>query len=142
MIVHGGISDRDEGGGRDGDHIDLRIVFEFDKHQWSMLRRLIDRLNENTPTKRRHRRRRALQEMDRLSTARRPSEPFFVDRVLGSTVDRFSKPDDCKIGQLLGDAFKISDLVEFSHDQHRIGQADTVLGMSDYPADLHEWVLR
>ena len=36
---------------RDGDHIDLpRIVFEFDKHQWSMLRRLIDRLNENTPT--------------------------------------------------------------------------------------------
>ena len=34
-----------------GDHIDLpRIVFEFDKHQWSMLRRLIDRLNENTPT--------------------------------------------------------------------------------------------
>ena len=34
----------------DGDHVDLpRIMFEFDKHQWSMLRRLIDRLNANTP---------------------------------------------------------------------------------------------
>ncbi len=64
--------------------------------------------------------------MDRLlDGAPRPSEPFFVDRVLGSTcVDRFLKPDDCKIGQLLGDAFKTSsDLVEFSgHDQHRIGR--------------------
>ena len=64
--------------------------------------------------------------MDRLlDGAPRPSEPFFVDRVLGSTrVDRFSKPDDRKIGQLLGDAFKTSsDLVEFSgHDQHRIGR--------------------
>ena len=64
--------------------------------------------------------------MDRLlDGAPRPSEPFFVDRVLGSTrVDRFSKPDGRKIGQLLGDAFKTSsDLVEFSgHDQHRIGR--------------------
>ncbi len=60
-----------------------------------------------------------------LDGAPRPSEPLFVDRVLGPTcVDRFSKPDDCKIGQLLGDAFKTSsDLVEFSgHDQHRIGR--------------------
>ncbi|MAL67407.1 MAG: TIGR00730 family Rossman fold protein [Actinomycetota bacterium] len=53
MIVHGGISAiaATKAEVRDGDHIDLpRIVFEFDKHQWSMLRRLIDRLNENTPT--------------------------------------------------------------------------------------------
>ena len=53
MIVQGGISaiDATKAEVRDGDHVDLpRIVFEFDKHQWSMLRRLIDRLNENTPT--------------------------------------------------------------------------------------------
>lgn len=64
--------------------------------------------------------------MDRfLDGTPRPSEAFFVDRVLGPTcIDRFSKPDDCEIGQLLGDAFKTSsDLVEFSgHDQHRIGR--------------------
>ena len=53
MIVQGEISaiDATKAEIRDGDHVDLpRIVFEFDKHQWSMLRRLIDRLNENTLT--------------------------------------------------------------------------------------------
>jgi len=64
--------------------------------------------------------------MDRLlDGTSRPSEAFFVDRVLGSTcIDRFSKPHDYEIRQLLGDAFKTpSDLVEFSgHDQHRIGR--------------------
>ena len=53
MIVQGGISaiDATKAEVRDGDHIDLpRIVFEFDKYHWSMLRRLIDRLNENAPT--------------------------------------------------------------------------------------------
>ncbi|MDG1367408.1 MAG: TIGR00730 family Rossman fold protein [Acidimicrobiales bacterium] len=49
MIVAGGI-DRIEATRaevRDDDHIDLaRIRFEFDKHKWSMLRMLIDRLNE------------------------------------------------------------------------------------------------
>lgn len=64
--------------------------------------------------------------MDRfLDGTPRPSEAFFVDRVLGPTcIDRFSKPDDCEIGELLGDALKTSsDLVEFSgHDQHRIGR--------------------
>ena len=35
---------------RDGDHVDLpRIGFRFDRHKWSMLRMLIDRLNDNTP---------------------------------------------------------------------------------------------
>jgi len=34
---------------RDDDHVALpRIVFAFDKHQWAMLRRLIDRLNESS----------------------------------------------------------------------------------------------
>jgi len=52
MIVQGGISaiGATKPEVRDGDHIDLpRIMFEFDKHQWSMLRLLIDRLNANTP---------------------------------------------------------------------------------------------
>ncbi|MEM9202570.1 MAG: TIGR00730 family Rossman fold protein [Actinomycetota bacterium] len=52
MIVHGGIerveTTRQER--RDNDHVDLpRIGFEFDKHKWSMLRMLIDRLNDATP---------------------------------------------------------------------------------------------
>ena len=35
---------------RDDDHVDLaRIGFRFDRHKWSMLRMLIDRLNDNTP---------------------------------------------------------------------------------------------
>ena len=52
MIVHGGISAiaRRRRRSETATTSTPRIVFEFDKHQWSMLRRLIDRLNENTPT--------------------------------------------------------------------------------------------
>lgn len=64
--------------------------------------------------------------MDRLfNGAPCPSETFLVDGVLGAAcIDRFSKPGDCEIGQLLADTFKTSsDFVEFSgHDQHRIGR--------------------
>ena len=52
MIVDGGIerSEATRPEIRDGDHVDLpRITFEFDKHKWSMLRMLIDRLNDETP---------------------------------------------------------------------------------------------
>jgi hypothetical protein len=52
MIVAGGIerSEATRPEIRDGDHVDLpRITFEFDKHKWSMLRMLIDRLNDETP---------------------------------------------------------------------------------------------
>ena len=52
MIVAGGIEriEATKAEVRDDDHVDLpRIAFEFDKHKWSMLRMLIDRLNENTP---------------------------------------------------------------------------------------------
>ena len=52
MIVEGGITaiEATRPEVRDDDHVDLpRIAFHFDKHKWSMLRLLIDRLNANTP---------------------------------------------------------------------------------------------
>ena len=51
MILRGGIErcPATEAEIRDDDHVALpRIVFAFDKHQWAMLRRLIDRLNESS----------------------------------------------------------------------------------------------
>ena len=48
MIENGGIEriEATRGEIRDDDHVDLpRIAFEFDKHKWSMLRMLVDRLN-------------------------------------------------------------------------------------------------
>lgn len=53
MIVAGGIERvaATKAEVRDDDHVDLpRIAFEFDKHKWSMLRMLIDRLNDATPS--------------------------------------------------------------------------------------------